>query len=301
MIKCGIHRLHGIILLILTCSAFAFSQSQSFPNEFGWVWGLQPTATPRGMSSESGFLITVNELKNGNLLMSAAYAEQLSKSLYSLRAVGFDSLKRRYEFDSQGSVSSDGITLKSFRLPPSRLPAIEVKYIGIEELSELNLRTLLAPAAFKKLKEAGEQALMYPEIGKPFVFDLVSIDGRSISSRDFSGKVVLLDCWASWCAPCMAKMPKLKDVYRKLKGRGFEVVGLNHDNSMENARKYTVKEQLPWPVVLAPSSAQHREWWATATSISVLPRLLLIDRKGVLRADVSTNELAQEIDKLLAE
>lgn len=301
MVNTHVHRTTMLLFLLLLSCSVSFAQSQTYQNDYGWAWVLEPAPPPRGMTGRAGFLITANELKNGHFLLTVAYAVQIAKGLHSLRAVAFDSSGGRFEFDSQGSVTSNDITLRSFRLTPTRLPANLVKFVGIEQLTEENLRTLLAPAAFKKLKDAAQQALPYPEIGKSYQFELVAIDGKAISSRALLGKVVLLDFWASWCSPCMAKMPKLKELHAKFKQRGFEVIGLNHDNSLETAQKYTTSEKLPWPNVLAPTSEDYRSWWETASGISTLPRLLLVDRKGVLRADVFPHQLAEELERLIAE
>jgi hypothetical protein len=59
------------------------------------------------------------------------------------------------------------------------------------------------------------------------------------------------------------------------------------------------EQALPWPNVLAPAADDQRSHWFEATGTRSLPRLLLIDREGVLRADVSPNQLDAEIEKLV--
>ena len=276
------------------------AQVQLIDSEAGWTWQVKPMPASSS-SATKGVVLTLNQLKDGSLLLTAAFSQKSSQGVYSFRAVAFDQSSRRYEFDFQGGASSDGVFLKSYRLPSDRLSTEELKLIGIEKLTRDNLRTIVAPGAFSKLKQAGEQGLNYPEIGKSYSFELTTIDGATIRSEDLAGKVVLLDFWASWCTPCMAKMPKLKEIYQKLSSRGFEVIGLNHDNSLEVAKRLNRKEQLPWPLVLAPTGKQARELWNTAAGISALPRLWLIDRKGIMRADIYPDKLEQEIYRLIDE
>ena len=63
-------------------------------------------------------------------------------------------------------------------------------------------------------------------IGKPVPdFSATDLDGNPISLQDYRGKVVLLDFWAVWCAPCIAEMPNVKNVYDTYKDEGFDVIG----------------------------------------------------------------------------
>ena len=81
--------------------------------------------------------------------------------------------------------------------------------------------------------------------------------------------------------------------------RGFEVVGLNHDWTLEEAKRTIAQQELPWPNVLAPTDKDQRELWLIASGTGALPRLLLIDRDGILRADILPQELDKEIEKLI--
>ena len=136
-------------------------------------------------------------------------------------------------------------------------------------------------------------------VGERFEFELTTVDGKRISSEALRGRVVLLDFWAKWCGPCMAKMPRLKETYEKLHGRGFEIVGLSHDYTLEQARRVIADQKLSWPNVVAPIDNEQRHAWFEATGTGSLPRLLLLDRKGILRAEVSPHNLDAEIEKLM--
>jgi thiol-disulfide isomerase/thioredoxin len=159
----------------------------------------------------------------------------------------------------------------------------------------------VAPAALRQLKAAGVDALPFPIIGERYEFELTAIDGKRIDSKALRGKVVLLDFWARWCGPCMVKMPKLKETYQRLHGRGFEIVGLNHDYTIAQARRVIADQKLPWPNVVAPLDKDHRRAWLEATGTGPIPRLLLLDREGILRADVSPYNLEAEIEKMMSD
>ena len=189
-----------------------------------------------------------------------------------------------------------------YRLGPQRLPFDRVVRLGIEVVPAAVRRAekeAEGVLAMKKAREAGIEILPRPELGKPFAFSLTGADGKKFSSSAFKGKVVLIDCWATWCTPCMAKMPDLKALYARHHAEGLEVIGVNFDHDM--GRKNTIaiiqKLGLPWPEYFVPDDRQ--ELWEEATGIRTLPRLLLIDREGILRWDGGPEEMKRRVTNLL--
>ena len=299
----GRARLILVFLLVYAVyhGTFATAQVHSFPNETGWEWKVKPSPASHSVISSSGVVLSLSELKDGGVLVTMAYSANSIQDVYQFKAVGFDELNRRFEFEQPTGGGSNGVFLSAFRLPFDQLPMARLKFVGIEKLSYDSLRLVMSPRAREKLNAQGNQALDYPEIGKQYNFQFKSTGGSVLRSKDYLGRVVLLDFWASWCTPCMAKMPRLKEIYQSMRKKGFEVIGINHDNSLENAHRVLLKEQLPWPEVLAPMGEDARTLWNVAAGITSLPRLWLIDRKGIMRVDVSVPELESAIQKLVDE
>ncbi len=272
-----------------------------FTNDDGWVWHLKPSGAGADWTSANieGLAMRLDELKSGKLLLTLAHTEEATRDIVRFRPVAFNASGQRFEFTRDSGGSTEGVALEGYLLDLKILPREEVKYLGLEKLTKDNLRDVVAPAAFQKLKNSGTQALPFPRIGERYDFELATIDGKQIGSREVHGKVVLLDFWARWCGPCMVKLPKLKETYRKLNNRGFEVVGLNHDWTLEEAKRTIAQQELPWPNVLAPTNKDQRELWLIASGTGALPRLLLIDRDGILRADILPQELDKKIEKLI--
>ncbi|HEY1171887.1 MAG TPA: TlpA disulfide reductase family protein [Verrucomicrobiae bacterium] len=136
-------------------------------------------------------------------------------------------------------------------------------------------------------------------VGHPFIFMAPGIDGKEINLEHMRGKVVVLDFWASWCGPCMRAIPELKEMYEKYKPQGFEIIGLNRDESMEVLKEVVEKHKIPW--------LQHFDMgnpeggWAAKYGVMAFPTVFLIDKKGILREINAVNDLEEKVKKLLAE
>ena len=279
-------------------------QKPNFENDIGWSWHVKPRPFRlHGLFAMNNVVVDTYELKGDQLLLTLARSPQSVKNVVRFRPVAFDRSGQRFVFNpGNGGSYSDrngSVEFNGFVLDLKTVTLDQIKWVGIERLTQDSLRDVVAPAAFEKLKEAGVNALPFPRLGERYEFELTAIGGKKISSRDLQGKVVLLDFWAKWCMPCMEKMPKLKEAYQKLHKDGFEVVGLNHDRSIEEAKRTIAQLELPWPNVFAPPDKDQMALWFTATGTGPLPRLLLIDRDGILRAEPSTLTLSAEIEQIV--
>jgi peroxiredoxin len=109
-------------------------------------------------------------------------------------------------------------------------------------------------------------------------FSLPTLKDRTVSLGEFKGKVVLLNFWASWCAPCQEELPELQKIYHKFHDRGFELIGINVDKKRANAEKFAKRFALTFPVALDPEASTIEAYLGRA-----MPMSYLIDREGVVR------------------
>src|SRR5579872_7494826 len=87
-------------------------------------------------------------------------------------------------------------------------------------------------------------------------FQLLSLDGHSVSTADFhSKKMLVVTFWASWCGPCRMELPVLAAFYRQIHkdDSGFDIVAISVDEDPDAAREAAAKLKLPFTVLLDPS------------------------------------------------
>ena len=107
-------------------------------------------------------------------------------------------------------------------------------------------------------------------------------DGKTISLSSLRGKVVLIDFWASWCAPCRRENPYVVDLYNKYKEKDFEIFGVSLDDNIEAWKKAIDKDRLTWPQV-----SDLKKWESRVVKdfhIEAIPYSVLIDREGKIIA-----------------
>ena len=103
-------------------------------------------------------------------------------------------------------------------------------------------------------------------------------DGKKISLSDYRGKLVLLNVWATWCAPCVAEMPSMEKLYRELKGEDFELVAVSIDETgAEAVTPFMKNHKLSFPVLL-----DTRGDIKSLYQVTGIPESFIIDKNGMI-------------------
>ena len=132
--------------------------------------------------------------------------------------------------------------------------------------------------------------------------------GAPVRLAEYRNKIVYVDVWASWCAPCLKSMPELEALREKFRGQPFEVVGVNVDHDAAAARAMLERVGVHYPVAFDRDGAQLRALqFANEEDLARVPLGFLLDGRGNVRlAHVGwtarqSDYLAENIELYLAE
>jgi peroxiredoxin len=111
-------------------------------------------------------------------------------------------------------------------------------------------------------------------------YDAVTLKGDSVSLADYTGKVVLLNVWATWCGPCRKEIPELRELHSRYGRDGLTVVGVTVDaeGSEPQIAEFVREFQMDYPLWHDPAERVSAQF-----AIMGLPATFLIDRRGVIR------------------
>jgi len=105
-------------------------------------------------------------------------------------------------------------------------------------------------------------------------------DGAALSLGSLHGRVVMVNFWATWCAPCRTEMPALDALHARYGGQGFDVIGISLDEGGWSAIKsFLDTQRVSYPIVLGTDDVA-----AGYGGVATLPATFLIDRRGVIVA-----------------
>ena len=109
-------------------------------------------------------------------------------------------------------------------------------------------------------------------------FTFPDLNGQQVSLSDHRGKVVLVNIWATWCAPCRQEMPSMQKLYEKFRGENFEILAVSVDSTGRDAvASFMRKLNLTFPALLDPKGAIGPLYGATG-----VPESIIIDDEGIV-------------------
>jgi len=163
---------------------------------------------------------------------------------------------------------------------------------------------LIAKAKDKRLasygrrlaKPAGGAGGSSKWVGKELEITGVTMLGPDFDWKSYRGKVVLVEFWATWCGPCIKKLPEVKALHKKYKDQGFEVVGISLDKKTEAVTEFMEKHKLPWTILVGESNQD----LAKKYGVRGIPTMFLVDREGKVVSVGHGLPAAEQIEKLLA-
>jgi peroxiredoxin/YHS domain-containing protein len=153
-----------------------------------------------------------------------------------------------------------------------------------------------------KAFDADPAAFVPPSLPRPApAFSLEDLAGDPVSNQSLAGRVVLLDFWATWCAPCRKSMPELQAMHEKYAERGVSIVGVSIDEGgAAKVKKFVASKKFTYPI--AVDSGQDPAW--NAFRVKAIPAAYLIDQQGRIVAQwtgapADARQLEEKLEELL--
>lgn len=145
--------------------------------------------------------------------------------------------------------------------------------------------------------EALELKATLDRIGKQVDLTFTALDGTAFALEDYRGKVVLLNFWATWCPPCVGKIPEVNEVLKAHHDAGFEVIGISYDTEREVLERFLDRHELPWAHHFQPEGNEAPQVQSIGSPGP--PAYWLLDQRGVLVDITAGHELEAKVLRLL--
>jgi peroxiredoxin len=145
-----------------------------------------------------------------------------------------------FDLNGDGQLERGGWSPEVYRVPDKYVRLGETDYEFVIDRYGRNLQ-------LKPLTERLPPTMML-RAGYPAPdFSFTDLEGKARKLSDYRGKVVLLDFWVINCGPCQEDAPELVKAYEKLRSKGFEMIGINGEDSGEVLRKFMAEKRIAWP------------------------------------------------------
>jgi thiol-disulfide isomerase/thioredoxin len=130
-----------------------------------------------------------------------------------------------------------------------------------------------------KVKSSGLNVTLKPYRGdpQPLPLDLYSVEGARVTRSDYTGKVTVVNFWATWCPPCVEEIPSLNRLRGLMRGRPFELISVNYAEDGRRVRQFMQQVDVDFPVLLDEDGRVSSAW-----NVLAFPSTFVIGKEGLI-------------------
>jgi thiol-disulfide isomerase/thioredoxin len=227
--------------------------------------------------------------------INRAAADWLDASDAAAQGAALDKLRAAIAADGQPVPFSFWSHLLQYKKPLS-------DSVGTPLLAYLKQYAAEPVAAFAlpPLERANRQMYL---TGKPVTLETTLVSGEHISTAQWKGKVVYIDLWATWCAPCVAALPDVQAMYAAHHAEGLEVLGISCDESAQPLKAFLARRpDLTFPQAYDPAHHNFEKDISLRLGVQSLSVSMIIDRQGIMHYPMKQGlSMEDAVRKYLAE
>ncbi len=131
-------------------------------------------------------------------------------------------------------------------------------------------------------------------------FTLTDLAGQPVQLRDYRGRPVWINLWATWCVPCQTEMPAMQTLYGRYQSRGLVILGVNAQEDASHVRTFVSDRHFDWQFLLDPNSTVRRKYVFTG-----IPSHVFVDRSGVIQnitiGELDAATMAEYLSRIMAD
>ena len=265
-------------------NAFAVAMKQSQEEvgqlpEFKEFAAAQKELEEMGYADMAAYQAKSQEISTKFAETMSAYYEKVQQAVNDCIAKFPDAEAAAYMFDVYGKEMS----LEEFEA-------------GFNNFTEKVRNSFMAQGAREELasRKATQPGAEAPD------FTLNDPDGNPVTLSSLRGQYVIVDFWASWCKPCRAGNPAMKELYKKYHSKGLEIIGVSDDTDHDAWKKAIEQDQTPWIHVVDEFPVEHKPARVgTLWGVHYIPAYYLLDKEGKIIGKMEHEELAAKLAELL--
>jgi len=257
----------------------------------------------KGSSSNDEFMVLTKELMN-----ISKETQGLQQKYSDAMQSGNEEGMKKAQIDYEAMMGNQKVYAKNFirEHPKSTVSPLVALMQFAQEINAHDVDTLVAfldpsiqtSVYVIELKKLADKMRISEVGGLAPDFTLNTPEGTPLSLSSLRGKIVLLDFWASWCAPCRKENPNVVAVYNQYKDKGFDILGVSLDREKGAWLKAIADDQLTWHHV------SDLKFWQSEAAIKYgvqsIPFTLLLDKEGkIIAKNLRGEELARKLAELL--